>query len=162
MRNFIIIIIISAFTFASCGSDNNKPATKTVSNHPTSDSPVKPDTVSTPTVTRCFTNEGLKYKTVLSVTWRGNAIRGSAASEALDGSSKQLVNFTGTATGNQLSIEFAAPAPVVGGASEWTGKPWTLDITPGKEKLSVPFKAKNHNSNKWEETPFEFSVTPCQ
>ena len=112
---------------------------------------------------KCFVNEGLKYKTTVSMTIGGKDVLGNVSSQNLENGETEVVEFEGNLTGEQLRIRFKGKAPVVGDATEWTRKSWKLETAgAGKEKLHILFNAKNYDSNKWEATDYVFQPADCQ
>ena len=63
-------------------------------------------------------------------------------------------------------VKFTGTAPVVGSASEWTDKPWTIGQLEGKRQsmdvLHIIFNAKNYNTNKWEDSDYQFAQVECK
>lgn len=119
-----------------------------------------PEPVKRQDIERCFSNDGLKYTTTITLFTEGNTIRGNVKSTDLKSGKEEKTKFTGTIEGKNLSVSFRGTPPVVGAASEWTEKTWTLENTGGTEKLLINFKAKNYETNKWEEMVYEF--LPCK
>ncbi|NOT52184.1 MAG: hypothetical protein HOP10_13000 [Chitinophagaceae bacterium] len=111
--------------------------------------------------TKCFTGDGLKYKTTIRISFGEKMVVGNMTSEDMTSGEKQAGKFTGTMKGDQLDVLFAKDRPIVGDASEWTDKPWTIKKIGGKEVLQIVFKAKNYDNNKWEDTAYEFELTAC-
>ncbi len=151
--------------FFSCNSDSGK------KDKPTTDKTTADTTKATPPPTtpppgvemtaankKCFENDGLKYKTSVSIFSSEKEVSGTVTSEALDDGTKQTADFTGSIAGDQMTITFKGSPPVIGAASEWTKKPWTIKKAGGKETLLIVFNAKNYDTNKWEETTYEFTT----
>ena len=113
---------------------------------------------------RCFANDGLKYKTVVTIYTGGdfNEVSGNVVSEEIDSNKKETTAFEGTISGDKLTIKFKGTAPVIGSASEWTDKPWTLKKAGGKETLLIVFNAKNYDTNKWADTDYQFAKVECK
>lgn len=126
--------------------------------------PPKPDPVSPITLTDCFQNEGLKYSTKIILGFDDNRVGGIVISGEIGANKTDTAFFSGTKTGSGLNVEFdrKSKPPVVGDASEWTNKPWTLKKSKGTEVLQIVFNAKNYDTNKWEETVYEFEKTDCK
>lgn len=176
LRWSVITCFITAIAFScnnSSSAKDSKGKKQDTAQIPEVTVPVTPPeiTVSAPAGseagTKCFSNEGLKYATVITIIFgEGNAISGDVTAQELGTDAKQTVKFSGTRNGNTLSVKFAGEPPVVGAASQWTGKPWTMEEgegkSNGKEKLHIPFNAKNYETNKWEDTHYEFVLVPCQ
>ncbi|MBC7873050.1 MAG: hypothetical protein H7Y01_03580 [Ferruginibacter sp.] len=114
-------------------------------------------------VRKCFANDGLQYNTIITLNYASaSEVTGSFVSEELESNKKEAVKFTGTIDGNQLTVQFRGAQPVVGAASEWTTKPWTIETGTGKEKLTIVFNAKNSETNTWKETGYEFEMVDCK
>jgi hypothetical protein len=127
--------------------------------------PPKPETSSD--VKKCYANDGLKYKTVITIIFGDkNTVTGNVISEELESGKKETTQFEGTSTADKFAIKFKGTAPVIGSASEWTDKPWTLEHLPGKgqwmEKLHIIFNAKNYDTNKWEDADYQFRQVECK
>lgn len=166
-RKLIIptVLLAASFILACNNSAQNKekekPVAETASVKPAD--PVVTEAAPAPvtTETKCYSNEGLKYETVITVAFNGNTVSGNVMSRDLGDDKKETVKFSGTRDGNTLLVKFEGQPPVVGAASEWTNKPWKLETT-GKETLHIPFNAKNYDTNKWEETDYAYVLTPCK
>ncbi len=115
-----------------------------------------------PSDKKCFANDGLKYKTVITLFYSSNKIAGNVTSEELESGKKEISKFGGTMNGDKLTIKFEGTPPVIGAASEWTDKPWIIKINGGKETLHIIFNAKNYNTNKWQDTNYQFEVVDCK
>ena len=114
-------------------------------------------------VQKCYTNDGLKYSTVITINYMpDNKVTGKAMSKEPDSDKKEVAKFTGSVTGDKLSVKFVGTPPMVGTASEWTGNPWTIVSKSGKESIGIVFNAKNYESNKWAETNYEFVLAECR
>jgi hypothetical protein len=111
---------------------------------------------------RCFANDGLKYKTVVTLFSGENEVAGNVTSEDLETGKKEISKFGGIMKADKLTIKFEGTPPVIGDASEWTGKPWTIKKAGGQETLLIVFNAKNYNTNKWEDTNYQFVQVDCQ
>lgn len=111
---------------------------------------------------KCFTNDGLKYKTVVTISFGETDVVGTVTSEELGSGQKQTTAFEGTLSGDALTVKFKGTAPVVGEASEWTTKPWTIKNKAGKEKLHIVFNTKNYETNKWADADYEFETVTCK
>ncbi len=93
----------------------------------------------------CFKNEGLKKLQTVSLTLTGNKIEGTFEVSGYDEStSAETFEFTGTKSGNFLTIKF-------GGTIPYERPPKTTKIvwTLGKTTLKIPIYGKNYNSNKY-------------
>ena len=115
----------------------------------------------------CFANEGLKYKTVITIIFGiKNEVSGTVTSEEPGSGKKETTAFEGTSDGETFKVKFKGTAPVVGSASEWTDKPWKIEQLPQKGEwtriLHIVFNAKNYDTNKWEDTDYGFKEGPCK
>ena len=169
---FTHLFFISIITFAvSCNSKDKKvKATDVTLTDASKDTmpqpPVPPNTypVEDSAVTivtkekKCFENIGLKYNVRIEFELTETAISGKVISKEIDGNQQTSSDFTGSINGNSITIKFAKQAPVVGDASEWTDKPWKLVKNGSKEKLLIPFDAKNYETNKWQISEYEFEA----
>lgn len=111
---------------------------------------------------KCYTNDGLQYKTVVTIFSGGNDVVGNVSSEDLGSGNKQTTEFTGTISGEAMIIKFKGEPPVVGATSEWTNNVWTIKKTGGKEILHIIFNAKNYETNKWQDTDYKFEKVDCK
>ena len=111
---------------------------------------------------KCFANDGLKYKTVVTITISETNVVGTVTSEEMGSGQKQTTAFEGTLSGDAITVKFKGTPPVVGDASEWTSKSWTIKNKSGKEKLHILFNAKSYETNKWAETDYEFEAVACK
>ncbi len=110
---------------------------------------------------KCFEDDGLKYKTVIHINFLSTTqVSGNVTSEEYDSQAKLKTDFTGIISGRMLKIKFNGNRPVVGAATQWLDKPWTIKKTKGKETLCIIFYSKNYNTQKWSNTTYEF--IPCQ
>jgi len=113
--------------------------------------------------TKCFVSEGLKYQTTVTLIFNDNEAMGIVSSEEIESGKKRSTGFKGTRKSNEFTVEFIqGKPPVIGDASEWTGKPWTLKKEGGKETLHIIFNAKNYDTNKWEDTDYQFVLLDCK
>jgi hypothetical protein len=115
---------------------------------------------------KCFLNDGLKYKTVVTLLFYKkngtNIVSGNVTSEELSSGKTERGVFEGTIDGEKLMVKIFGNPPKTGDASEWTDKPWTIKATGGKEMLLIVFNAKNYDTNKWEDTEFQFVQFDCK
>jgi hypothetical protein len=113
---------------------------------------------------RCFANDGLKYNTIITIYGgdNSNEVAGDVASEEIDSNKKETTKFEGTISGDKLTIKFKGTPPIIGDASEWTDKPWTIKKAGGKETLVIVFNAKNYDTNKWGVTDYQFAKVDCK
>ncbi len=128
--------------------------------------PPPPPKVEMPPVTlsHCFSNEGLKYTTTIKLGFNGKQVVGYVESSEIGSDEIKSAFFEGTKNGNELKVEFNPKnqAPIIGDASEWTDKPWTIKKTGSKETLHIIFNAKNYETNKWENTDYQFEKVECK
>lgn len=123
--------------------------------------PLPPKIDSKETIQKCFRNEGLKYITTINMFVGDKHIVGRFVAEEIGGNNTTTVeDFDGTIDGETLNIKFKHGPPIIGDASEWTDKSWTIKKANGKETLLITFNAKNYDTNKWEETDYKFE--PCK
>ncbi|MBL0274286.1 MAG: hypothetical protein IPQ06_14750 [Chitinophagaceae bacterium] len=140
---------------------NNQADTTPASITPPADNPAEVARESTQQ--KCYSNDGLKYKTVISINFStDNGITGSVMSQEYGSDKKESTTFTGTVDADKLNIRFTGTPPLLGAASEWTTRPWALDHSSGKEKLRIVFNSKNYATNKWAETEYEFDLAGCK
>ena len=116
---------------------------------------------------KCYANEGLKYRTVIMLNYSSaNELTGSVSSQELESNETEVAKFTGTIEGDKITVQFSGTPPVIGAATEWTEKPWTLKEVVGKsdymENLRIVFNAKNYDTNKWEDTDYVFILFYCK
>ena len=164
-----ILIASLAFLLVNCNNakkekDTAKQSvetTGTTTTTPTLNS--LPDTAQQTVVQKCYTNDGLKYSTAITINYMpDNTITGKVTSKELDSDKKEVAKFTGSIAGDKLIIKFVGTPPLVGTASEWTSNPWTIVSKPGKESIGIVFNAKNYETNKWAETYYVFVLTDCK
>ncbi len=165
---FFIIVSITIFTIAcnnaKKGKDTANQSAETVESITTAPTLNKlPDTARQTIVQKCYSNDGLKYSTVITINFMpDNNVTGKVMSQELDSDKKEVAKFTGSVTGDKLSVKFAGTPPMVGTGSEWTGNPWTIVSKSGKESIGIVFNAKNYETNKWSETDYAFVLTDCK
>ncbi len=134
--------------------------TAVASTPPPADNP--PDTAMQTAEQKCYSNDGLQSSTLITINYSaGSAVTGNIVNKDLATDKKEVAKFTGTLNGDKLTVTFAGKTPVMGAASEWTDKPWTIKKS-GKEKLVIVFKAKNYDTNKWADTDYEFELSGCK
>lgn len=93
----------------------------------------------------CFKNEGLKQEHTVSFTVTGNKIEGTFEVSGYDEStSAETFEFTGTKSGNLLTIKFRGTIPYEK-PPKTTKIVWTL----GKTTLKIPIYGKNYETNKF-------------
>lgn len=112
------------------------------------------------TTNKCFSNDGLKYRTSIKFKiGADNQISGTVVSDEYEDTPLEQASFTGSKIGNTFKVKFNGTPPMVGEASEWTDKLWTIKKVNGVETLVIIFNAKNSKTNKWANTSYEFA--PC-
>ncbi len=111
-------------------------------------------------IQKCFYSDGLKYRTVINITFL-SPIKVKGFVEDYDGDKmSDKVEFTGTKNRNRLNVQFNGSKPIVGANSEWTDEPWIINKINGNDVLNINFLAKNYDTNKWENSNYEFM--PCE
>lgn len=112
---------------------------------------------------KCFINEGLKYKTIITLfVGDTSLVFGHVTAIELGTEEKKTSEFTGRLISNKLTVNFKDTPPNIGAASEWTGTPWLIKKTVRKEILQIQFNVKNYQSNKWENMNYEFVMIDCE
>lgn len=123
-------------------------------------SPVEQATTSAIPNPKCFQNDGMKYQTIIQLTYfSAMDVGGLVTVKDYNGKLLDKQRLNGTIKGNEISVRFMSKAPVIGSSSEWTKKPWTITTTPDGELLKIVFNAKDLETNQWAETVYEFK--PC-
>jgi hypothetical protein len=93
----------------------------------------------------CYKNDGLKQRHVVSFTVTGNKIRGTfVISEYDDSSSAKTFEFTGTKSGNLLTVKFKGKTPY-----ELPPRTKKIVWTLGKTSLKIPAYGKDYETNKF-------------
>ena len=111
---------------------------------------------------KCFSNDGLKYSVTIKLIYlSATEVTGSVVSRETETNKIATARFLGMIDGNKVIVQFRGNPPIVGVASEWTSKPWTLENKSGKERINILFNAKNYETNKWIETNYEFEIVAC-
>ncbi len=102
----------------------------------------------------CFQNDGLKAKTTLSFTVSANKISDGVYefSPYEDGGSPPIASFSGTKSGNILTIKFDGKVP------DEFSKIKIIKWTLGKS-LKVQFYGKNYQTNKF--SVYSATFTKC-
>ncbi|MDZ4806772.1 MAG: hypothetical protein SGI96_00720 [Bacteroidota bacterium] len=171
MQTSIIKTILTAglaFIIIACNNskkekdkkENQTDTTVATTTPPPAEKP--PDTAMQTAEQKCYRNDGLKYSTVITINYSAATdVTGSIVNKDLESDKKEAAKFTGTVTGDKLTVKFVGKPPVMGAASEWTVKPWTINKS-GKEKLIIVFNAKNYDTNKWAHTDYEFELSGCK
>ena len=161
----LLIASLALFVMA-CNSNSSKEKDKAV-NDTSIAPPPQPTTPPSnvdikPAEKKCFSSDGLKYSTVISLNITGDNVTGNVTSEELGSGKKESTEFEGIFANDKFAIKFKGTPPVAGDASEWTNKPWTMEQGKGKEKLHIIFNAKNYETNKWSDTDYEFALVDCK
>ena len=105
----------------------------------------------------CFQNDGLKVQQKVSFMLTGNKIEGTFESgSGGDTTSMETFDFSGTKTGNLLTIKFNAGKPPYEVAKETKRIVWTL----GTKTLKIPIYGKNYNTNKY--STYSASFDKCK
>ena len=139
--------------------EKEKPVDTTVATITTTN---PPDTAMQTAEQKCYSNDGLQSSTLITINYSTGAnVTGSVMNKDLETNKKEVAKFTGIISGDKLTVTFAGKAPVMGAASEWTDKPWTIKKS-GKEKLVIVFNAKNYDTNKWADTDYQFVLVDCK
>jgi hypothetical protein len=126
-------------------------------------SPPKSPMPKIPVKEKCFVNDGLKYKTIISLYVGDTSfVLGHVTSEELGSGEEKTTDFIGTLIDNKLPVNFRKEPPLMGDASEWTNKTWSLKKEGAKETLHIVFNAKNYDTNKWEDTDYRFVSVDCK
>ncbi|MBI5856811.1 MAG: hypothetical protein HZB42_04095 [Sphingobacteriales bacterium] len=112
----------------------------------------------------CFENTGLKYRLRIRINFiSAKRATVSVSSNEIGGNKISVANFSCDVNVNNLIIKSVEDLPAAGDASEWVAnKNWVIDTANGKTVLSVPFNAKNYDTNKWELTDYEFVQVECK
>ena len=104
----------------------------------------------------CFQNDGLKIRQIVSFTITGNKVEGTLESGGYDAdTSMETFDFTGTKSGNILTIKFQGKTPyeIAPGTKKIV---WTLSTTA----LKVPTYGKDHKTNKY--SAYTATYTKCK
>lgn len=111
--------------------------------------------------TKCFRNEGLKDNHIVRFEADGADVAGSYFVEP-DGEPEntQTFDFSGTRSGNRLSVKFAGDAPAGIAPSKTKVLIWTLAQTANGEILRIKFYGKNYETNKFADYTADFA--PCE
>jgi hypothetical protein len=101
---------------------------------------------------------GLKYETRVKLSIKADGqVSGTVASNEY-GLEGETLPFTGKLTDGKIHVIFKGEPPVVGAASDWTDKPWRIEVREGQEVLIIPFYAKNYDTMEWSDTEYEFEA----
>jgi hypothetical protein len=113
------------------------------------------------TQTKCFRNDGLRDNHIVRFEAEGGDVIGSYFVES-DGSAEQptqTFNFSGTRSGNALTVRFAADMPPGVAPSKTKSLIWTLAQSADGEILRIKFYGKNYETNKYADYSADF--VPC-
>ena len=92
----------------------------------------------------CFQNDGLKLQQRVSFTINGNKIEGTFESGGYEETtSSETFDFTGTRTGQRLTIKFDGKPPY-----ELPPGTKTIIWKLGKDVLEIPMFGKNYETNR--------------
>ncbi len=107
--------------------------------------------------TKCFRNDGLRDNHIVRFEADGGDVAGSYFVES-DGNAEQtqIFDFSGTRSGNTLTVEFAGDAPPGVAPSKTKGSIWTLAQSAEGEILQIKFYGKNYETNKYATQSAEF------
>ena len=99
---------------------------------------------------KCFRNDGLRDNHIVRFEADGGDVAGSYFVET-DGDAEktQTFDFSGTRSGNTLTVKFAGAAPPGVAPSKTESSIWTLDQTADGEILRVKFYGKNYKTNRY-------------
>ena len=114
-----------------------------------------------PVVKKCFLNNRLKHRTVVTIFFGDNEVVGNVTSEQPGSNNKTTEAFEGTTSGDKLTIQFKEASPIIGSDSKWTDKPWTIEKGE-KETLVIVIRTRNSQSNKWEDLDYQFIAVDCK
>jgi hypothetical protein len=96
-------------------------------------------------VDQCFENKGLKELHTVSYTLTGNRLEGTFEVSNGDGTtSAETFEFTGTKSGNLLTIKFRGTIPY-----ELPPRARKIVWTLGKTVLKIPRYGKNYETNRF-------------
>ncbi len=111
--------------------------------------------------TKCFRNDGLRDNHIVRFEADGGDIAGSYFVET-DGDAEQTrtFDFSGTRSGNTLSVKFAGDAPIGVAPSKTKSLTWTLAQTANGEILRIKFYGKNYETDKYADYTADF--VPCE
>lgn len=111
--------------------------------------------------TKCFRNDGLRDNHIIRFEADGGDVAGSYFVES-DGNAEQTqtFDFSGTRSGNALTVRFAADAPPGVAPSKTKRLIWTLAQSADGEILRIKFYGKNYETNKNADYLADF--VPCE
>ena len=107
--------------------------------------------------TKCFRNDGLRDNHIVRFAADGGDISGSYFVEP-DGNAEQaqVFDFSGTRSGNTLTVNFAGEAPPGVAPSKTKSSIWTLAQSAEGELLRIKFYGKNYETNAYANYSAEF------
>lgn len=170
MQNPVKILLVASFSlfiFSCNSSKKDEQKKETIADTLTTDIPIHGDTEGTRLAPpnsilpgkKCFSNEGLKYNMRIEINYDSpTEVIGTVTSTDAGTGTSTSAKFSGVIEGDKLTVTFQDKKPVIGDASEWTNKPWTIT----DKKISILFNAKNYDTNKWKETNYDFELSDCK
>ncbi len=111
--------------------------------------------------TKCFRNDGLRDNHIVRFEADGGDVAGSYFVES-DGDAEQTqtFDFSGTRSGNTLTVKFAGDAPPGVVPSKTKSLIWTLAHSADGEILRIKLYGKNYETNKYADYFADFK--PCE
>lgn len=107
--------------------------------------------------TKCFRAEWLQGERVVNLRINGNKVAGTFTVEGDGGAG--VYEFSGTLSGNTLTVAFAGDRLPDVAPSEMKSLVWTLVRDGGRELLRIKFRGKNYETNRYEDRFSDFE--PC-
>lgn len=104
------------------------------------------------TMSKCFSSEWLQGRRTINLEINGNRVSGTFAVTGGETASDATYNFSGTMSGNALTVAFANNKLPDVAPSEMKSLVWTLVQRGGKESLRIKFYGKNYQTNKYEDS----------
>ena len=100
--------------------------------------------------TKCFRNDGLRDNHIVRFEADGSDVAGSYLVES-DGDAEQAqtFDFSGTRSGDSLTVTFVGDAPPGIAPSNDQSPVWTLAETESGQILRIKFYGKNYETNKY-------------
>ena len=110
--------------------------------------------------TKCFRADWLQGERVVNMKIKGRDVTGTFTVEGGVGASATATyEFTGRLRGEKLTVAFAGGRLPDVTPSEMRSLVWTLARVGGRESLSIRFRGKNYQTNRYEDGPAVFE--PC-
>lgn len=107
--------------------------------------------------TKCFRNDGLRDNHIVRFEADGSDVAGSYFVETNgDAEQTQTFDFSGTRSGNTLTVKFAGDSPSGVAPSKTKSLIWTLAQSAGGEILRIKFYGKNYETNKYADYTADF------